>query len=223
MLRLISTRLNMICIRRQKYSQRTQSAEAHIRRAPCLLLAATPRVEHPLRNLQCRGPVQLITYASKYNHATPSCLAANIYLLPVPRMPCIPDFSNVGFMGVLYPSCTTKTGLIWAWTSRRPQAAKRPRVRARAATLSAYQGSGAYTIATTTPPDLPLQSIHCEIVDAKQCLPLNCCAFCCALFNIRDLLQVLTRPETPPLTPNTSSLFVPLTVNSRCNLGQIEF
>ena len=60
-------------------------------------------------------------------------------------------------------------------------------------------------------------------MDAKHCQPLNCCVFCCAQFNIRDLRQVLTRPETPPLTPNISSTFGPLTVNSRCNLGRIEF
>ena len=52
---------------------------------------------------------------------------------------------------------------------------------------------------------------------------LRMLGLCCALFNIRDLRQVLARPETPPLTPNISSLFVFLTGNSRCNLGRIEF
>ncbi len=89
---------------------------------------------------------------------------------------------------VFWRGTTTKTGLIWAWTSRLPQAAKRPGVRARAAKLSAHQGSGAYTIATTSPPDLPLQSIQCEIVDAKQCLPLNCLCV---------LLRSLEYPRSP--------------------------
>jgi hypothetical protein len=81
--------------------------------------AAMARIEHPLRNLQCRRRVQLISHAAKNNYAAPSCLVVNIRPFPMPRMPRIPHFPDVGFMGVLYPSCTTANARIPAWGRKR--------------------------------------------------------------------------------------------------------
>ena len=185
--------------------------------------AANTGVEHPLRNLQSGRSVHFAFHATHYHTASASRFDSNVNLLSVPQVPAVTHFAITGFMGVLYPTCITKIGLIWAWTSRLPQAAKRARVTAQqAATLSAYQGSVAYTPATTSPPDLATGIISvrnrgCRIVSAVELLCV--------------LLRSIQYPRSPTcsypigmlsLTPNISSMSVPLTVNCRCNLGRIE-
>jgi hypothetical protein len=112
MLLLNCARFNTFLMRYQQLAYSPQSAEARMGPVPRLHPAAMARVEHPLRNLQCCRPVQLIPYATKNDHAALSCLAANIHLLAMPWMPRIPYFQDPGFMGVLYPSCTIASGHI---------------------------------------------------------------------------------------------------------------
>lgn len=111
MLRLNHPRFNTICVGRQERSKRQQSAAAHIRQALLLHLTAKTGVEHPLRNLQRSQPVQLVSHATENYTPASSRFASNAYWLPIPWMPAIMHFSNAGFMGVLYPSCTTASGL----------------------------------------------------------------------------------------------------------------
>ena len=110
MLRLNHPRFNTICVGRQERSKRQQSAAAHIRQALLLHLTAKTGVEHPLRNLQRSQPVQLVSHATENYTPASSRFASNAYWLPIPWMPAIMHFSNAGFMGVLYPSCTTASG-----------------------------------------------------------------------------------------------------------------
>ena len=110
MLRLNHPRFNTICVGRQERSKRQQSAAAHIRQALLLHLTAKTGVEHPLRNLQRSQPVQLVSHATENYTPASSRFGSNAYWLSIPWMPAITHFSNAGFMGVLYPSCTTASG-----------------------------------------------------------------------------------------------------------------
>ena len=108
MLRLNHPRFNTICVGRQERSKRQQSAAAHIRQALLLHLTAKTGVEHPLRNLQRSRPVQFVSHATENYTSASSRFGSNAYRLSIPWMPAIKHFSNAGFMGVLYPSCTTE-------------------------------------------------------------------------------------------------------------------
>ena len=129
MLRLNHPRFNTICVGRQERSKRQQSAAAHIRQALLLHLTAKTGVEHPLRNLQRSQPVQLVSHATENYTPASSRFGSNAYWLSIPWMPAITHFSNAGFMGVLYPSCTTPSvhTLRWA-TDRQRRQHGRPRL-----------------------------------------------------------------------------------------------
>src|SRR3954467_13555046 len=77
-------------------------------------------VEHPLRDLQRCRPVEFVSHATKNNGSAATHCISNRNRLPIPGMPAVTHFSGVGFMGALYPSCTTPSALIPHWVIGRP-------------------------------------------------------------------------------------------------------
>jgi hypothetical protein len=111
MLRLYHGRFHRLSRCRHQALQRHQGRPAHIGQTRLPHLAADNRIKHPLRNLQCGRPVQFVSHATQNRTATASCFDLNAHLLPRPWMPAVLHFSNAGFMGVLYPTCTMRVVL----------------------------------------------------------------------------------------------------------------
>ena len=117
MLRLNEARFNGICCRRQEHPQRQQGSGAHVGQTVLFHLVAKTGVEHPPWDLQSGRPVHFALHAAQYHTASASRFNLNVHLLPVPGVPTVMHFAITNFMGVLYPTCTTKTGRIWRWIS----------------------------------------------------------------------------------------------------------
>lgn len=86
--------------------QRQQCGAAYIRQAVPLHRDATAGVKLPLRKLQCRRPVQFAWCATQNQTATASHFDLNTRLMSVQGVSAAMHFSDAGFMGVLYPTCT---------------------------------------------------------------------------------------------------------------------
>ena len=126
MLRLNEARFNGICCRRQEHPQRQQGSGAHVGQTVLFHLVAKTGVEHPPWDLQSGRPVHFALHAAQYHTASASRFNLNVHLLPVPGVPTVMHFAITNFMGVLYPTCTTRTGHIWPWRRERlPVVAKR--------------------------------------------------------------------------------------------------
>jgi len=69
-------------------------------------------VEHPVRHLQSRRRVDFALHAAQFHTTYASSFYLNMHLLAVPKVPTVMHFAITGFMGVLYPTCTTATGRI---------------------------------------------------------------------------------------------------------------
>jgi hypothetical protein len=114
MLRLYHGRFHRISRCRHQALQPQQGRAVHIGQTLLPHLAADNRIKHPLWNLQCGRPVQFVSHATQNRTATASRFDLDAHLLPIPWVPAVLHFSNAGFMGVLYPTCTTSTALMLA-------------------------------------------------------------------------------------------------------------
>jgi hypothetical protein len=70
-----------------------------------------------------------VTRATQNQTRATARFALYAHLFPVPRVPKITHHSKAGFMGVLYPSCTTMIERILDWEKKLPQAVRRQQAR----------------------------------------------------------------------------------------------